>query len=906
MTKDIFSPVGEKILAGPRAVATVGGQVYVGLATAGRIYLLCSQPQSLVDGSTTVLYTYATSITVGARLDMVPTPAGCHLVWDNGGHIWDLFLPWGGDAENATLTEVGAGILPVCFLSSNDVVLYYVKKQDGLYRVLARRTWSVQSGWSGEETIGTTGDQYAGLCAGLGEEGPVAAASNYRWGANQLHIFGVDPGLPAVIDSVYGTITALAFASASEGPYLLWHEGDTLRNGQGITRFWHAGTGGLLAEACIGYDRLSAAADDGTLRVAYQDTGEGGIRYYEAQEGPPFESLTIATTGAAKVIGLNLLCSPGGPLVYWVPASRAVLRLTYPVTTASVAAFTCSGRELPGAGRYFYYPGAEQNNRLRLKVTPERPLPNGLYADLGAIPGGARIDGVTGDGGCTYVIEGSLPDAPAGIYPIGIREATTNTELARFEAFINVRPDLAGYGGETTDWTAIEDFTRADVVLHREGVARIAFTGVDLTGAGVNEIVCLGDYLEPAGTGILVVDAGALPTFRDLTAQVTFYGLPYTSAPDVLVDGQPAGGLITGVTYTPPGESGAGVLSFNTAHLGTLAAVPRVEVQTPADGATVDEPQCTVAGTVNEPGAVVEVSIGGAVYTAAAGEDGAWALDVPLQEGENLLRVVAVAGAGQGLVSLPRTLRVTYPGDRSGDDGGLPEDDPPGDGQDKPEPGRSRTSRDGTSGTENTDGRTAPDAAFGREGAPVFYDIAGHWARGAIEELAARGWVRGAGGGCFAPDRPVTRAEMAALCLRLLGIPGAVPAHATFTDVLPGSWYYAPVEAAYRAGLVAGLGDTRFAPERPVTRQEMVVLLLRTVEKAGAGTAITTGEPEALLGGFVDGDAVASWARDAVAEAVELGLIRGRSGRTLAPGAPATRAEAAVLVLRLLNLRLIQ
>ncbi|MGQ9498257.1 MAG: S-layer homology domain-containing protein, partial [Desulfotomaculales bacterium] len=562
--------------------------------------------------------------------------------------------------------------------------------------------------------------------------------------------------------------------------------------------------------------------------------------------------------------------------------------------------------ELPGAGRYFYYPGAEQNNRLRLKVTPERPLPNGLYADLGAIPGGARIDGVTGDGGCTYVIEGSLPDAPAGIYPIGIREATTNTELARFEAFINVRPDLAGYGGETTDWTAIEDFTRADVVLHREGVARIAFTGVDLTGAGVNEIVCLGDYLEPAGTGILVVDAGALPTFRDLTAQVTFYGLPYTSAPDVLVDGQPAGGLITGVTYTPPGESGAGVLSFNTAHLGTLAAVPRVEVQTPADGATVDEPQCTVAGTVNEPGAVVEVSIGGAVYTAAAGEDGAWALDVPLQEGENLLRVVAVAGAGQGLVSLPRTLRVTYPGDRSGDDGGLPEDHPPGDGQDKPEPGRSRTSRDGRSGTENTDGRTAPDAAFGREGAPVFYDIAGHWARGAIEELAARGWVRGAGGGCFAPDRPVTRAEMAALCLRLLGIPGAVPAHATFTDVLPGSWYYAPVEAAYRAGLVAGLGDTRFAPERPVTRQEMVVLLLRTVEKAGAGTAITTGEPEALLGGFVDGDAVASWARDAVAEAVELGLIRGRSGRTLAPGAPATRAEAAVLVLRLLNLRLIQ
>ncbi|HAG06545.1 MAG TPA: hypothetical protein DCL13_00010, partial [Peptococcaceae bacterium] len=581
VTREIHSfPDGEAVTAGPRVV-TVNGHVYMALATCkdyqeNRIYVLHSS-----DGfSWSPVHTYPTVSKVSG-LDLAITSAGFHVVWDDEKcDVHHLFVSPDGQQKGPTLLTDSGG-QPVLLQKGERITVYYLKKvRFAYYPLVISRSWTPeQPTWTEEAEVLTAGGsyQYTSPSAALSTGGQVYLSAVY-YVFNQDYKVHVANLTEEALSSIAASCLVPATATLATGSQVqvFWAEQNDV---EGRLYCWCGGEKAAVAPGILKVNRLRARAFDGAVHLLWCDIGQvtEAIKY-TCGEGSDFAE-PVAVAFAGQMAGLDLALASGSPMIFWA-ADRAA-RLSYPVTAASVAAFTYSGQELPGVGRYFYYPGAEQNNRLCLKVTPERPLPNGLYADLGAIPGGARIDGTTDDDGCTYVIEGSLPDAPADVYPISIREATTNTELARFEALINVRPDLVGYGGETTDWTSIEDFTRADIVLHRKGVVRIAFTGADLTGAGVNEIVYLGDYLDPAGTGILAVDAEALPTFRDVPAQVTFYGLPYTSVPDILIDGRPAGDLITDITYTPPGEGGEGVLSFNTARLGTLAAVPRVEVQTP-------------------------------------------------------------------------------------------------------------------------------------------------------------------------------------------------------------------------------------------------------------------------------------------------------------------------------------
>lgn len=121
-------------------------------------------------------------------------------------------------------------------------------------------------------------------------------------------------------------------------------------------------------------------------------------------------------------------------------------------------------------------------------------------------------------------------------------------------------------------------------------------------------------------------------------------------------------------------------------------------------------------------------------------------------------------------------------------------------------------------------------------------DIAGHWAKRDILFMNARGIVKGVSATSFAPERPVTRAEFAALMLRVLGITAYRPSEPTFGDVTPDRWYYGEVEAAYRAGLVKGVGADRFEPDRTNTREEMAVLVLRALKYAGTGLTPDTGD----------------------------------------------------------------
>ncbi|GIP40108.1 hypothetical protein J31TS4_33880 [Paenibacillus sp. J31TS4] len=174
-----------------------------------------------------------------------------------------------------------------------------------------------------------------------------------------------------------------------------------------------------------------------------------------------------------------------------------------------------------------------------------------------------------------------------------------------------------------------------------------------------------------------------------------------------------------------------------------------------------------------------------------------------------------------------------------------------------------------------------------------FRDTTSHWARPEIELLAGKLIADGVTPTTFAPDRPITRAEFAALAVRALGLLPAGNAPG-FSDVPPRAWYSGAVAAAARAGLVDGYEDGTFRPEQTIRRGELAVLALRALRYAGAP------EPgEADLGRFRDAGELA-WAHRPLAEAVAAGLLSGVTGDRLAPSGTATRSEAVVVLRRML------
>ncbi|HZG56134.1 S8 family serine peptidase [Paenibacillus sp.] len=175
-----------------------------------------------------------------------------------------------------------------------------------------------------------------------------------------------------------------------------------------------------------------------------------------------------------------------------------------------------------------------------------------------------------------------------------------------------------------------------------------------------------------------------------------------------------------------------------------------------------------------------------------------------------------------------------------------------------------------------------------------FADLASHWAKSDIELLAGKLVLNGTGADTFSPNAPVTRAEFAAMLTRALGLTGDAEA-ATFTDVIERSWYEGAVGAAAAAGLVTGYEDGTFRPNERVTREQMAVMFERAMRFAG-GELPTSGGAS-----FADQTSISPWAAKAVATVSAAGIVGGNPDGTFAPAAEANRAEAAVMLKRLLQ-----
>ena len=177
----------------------------------------------------------------------------------------------------------------------------------------------------------------------------------------------------------------------------------------------------------------------------------------------------------------------------------------------------------------------------------------------------------------------------------------------------------------------------------------------------------------------------------------------------------------------------------------------------------------------------------------------------------------------------------------------------------------------------------------------MFTDVSHSWADDGIQYCVTHQLMSGIGNDLFGPKLTTTRAQIVQILYNLEGEP-KVSGTTPFTD-LTQDWYQDAVLWAYQTGVVAGTSSTTFEPDRPVTREQIAVILMEYMTRVLKLERTWT---PADLSAFPDAGSVSDWAKDAMADAVGLGLISGASngGQTyLEPQGSATREQVATILM---------
>ena len=199
-------------------------------------------------------------------------------------------------------------------------------------------------------------------------------------------------------------------------------------------------------------------------------------------------------------------------------------------------------------------------------------------------------------------------------------------------------------------------------------------------------------------------------------------------------------------------------------------------------------------------------------------------------------------------------------------------------------------------GWEKADGQEAGEAGEEAGGEKASFDdvLPGHWAYEAVEYVNGKGLMSGVGGGSFSPGQPTTRGMLVTILYRMEGEPeyentGTI----RFTDVNDDAWYAKGVYWAAENGIVKGVGDGRYLPEDPVTREQMAAIFHRYAGYKGYDVTA-----QGDLSAFTDAASVGDWAREALIWAVDKELINGMGDGTVNPRGTATRAQTAAILMR--------
>ena len=212
--------------------------------------------------------------------------------------------------------------------------------------------------------------------------------------------------------------------------------------------------------------------------------------------------------------------------------------------------------------------------------------------------------------------------------------------------------------------------------------------------------------------------------------------------------------------------------------------------------------------------------------------------------------------------------------------------------------GQTRTEAIPATGVPETcnGGPACPGYAFRDMPAPSI------WSHAGLDYCIYHGYIAGTSATTVTPDGECTRAMIVSILYRVQGEPTKVNGYelkklaSPFDDVERGRWYTDAIWWAKLTGVVSGMSPSTFAPDDPITRAQLAVILYNYTQQFAPGSLTETGS----LTGFPDAGSVPSWARTAMAWAVGNGLISGvgENGVSyLRPEGCATRAQVATILM---------
>ncbi len=180
-------------------------------------------------------------------------------------------------------------------------------------------------------------------------------------------------------------------------------------------------------------------------------------------------------------------------------------------------------------------------------------------------------------------------------------------------------------------------------------------------------------------------------------------------------------------------------------------------------------------------------------------------------------------------------------------------------------------------------------------GRHYFIDTENHWAELDILSMLQKGWMIGTSQYKFSPNKPLTRAQGTVVLVRALGL-NRINSDDTnfFTDVSDGNWAKESIEVAYQNGLVSGVAKDKFDPNAPLTRAQMAAILSRVIKNKQAVTIDNTVSP------FSD-VSTSNWAYKNIVTLNQLNIFSGYNDGLFHPKDIVTRAQMAALMDRIAN-----
>lgn len=380
---------------------------------------------------------------------------------------------------------------------------------------------------------------------------------------------------------------------------------------------------------------------------------------------------------------------------------------------------------------------------------------------------------------------------------------------------------------------------------------------------------------------------------RDPNDEILYVSQPGTDAKGVFQD-----------TYTLPPSAqegryevlaaGAMISAQVNFYVGTVVdtSPPVSVINVPINGATIGALPALLLGTASDDQGLrlVEISTDGGATWAPAGGTATWRYEwVQATNGVHIIKSRATDLAGKvESPGLGIQVTVNLP---------TPTPSPTPTPTPTPSPTPTATSTPTTSPTPSpTSSPTptptpTPSPTFTPSGLPTFLDISLHWARQQIESLVTLDLINGYPDGFFRPDQPISRAEFTKILVLALRLQLISPSQPSFTDAPSDLWAYNYVETAVAAGIVNGVGDGQFAPNREINRSEIAVMIGRAMNL-----------PPGTASQFSDASEIPAWAVEMVGAVSAKGIIQGYPDGSFRPLNLATRAEAAVMVFRMLSL----